>query len=49
MGLPKFYMLCGISGSGKSSWLAPDNCIKFSCYALSLDMFGDETDQTHNA
>ena len=42
-------MLCGISGSGKSSWLAPDNCIKISSDALRLEMFGDETDQTHNA
>ena len=42
-------MLCGISGSGKSSWLAPDNCIKISSDALRLEMFGDETDQTHNS
>lgn len=49
MGLPKFYMLCGISGSGKSSWSGPDNCIKISSDALRLEMFGDETDQTHNS
>lgn len=39
-------MLCG---SEKSWWLAPDNCIKISSDALRLEMFGDETDQTHNS
>lgn len=46
---PKFYMLVGLSGSGKSSYNFGEEIIKISSDALRAELYGDENDQTHNA
>lgn len=49
MNKPKFYMLVGLSGSGKSSYNFKEEVVKISSDALRKELFGDENDQTHNA
>ena len=46
---PNFYMLVGISGSGKSSHKFEEEVVKISSDALRAELYGDENDQTHNA
>lgn len=46
---PKFYMLVGLSGSGKSSYNFGEEIIKISSDALRAELYGDENDQTHNS
>ena len=48
MNKPKFYMLVGLSGSGKSSYNFEEEVVKISSDALRAELFGDENDQTHN-
>lgn len=47
--MPKFYMMVGLSGSGKSIYAATLNAKVFSSDAIRAEVFGDENDQTHNA
>lgn len=49
MNKPKFYMLIGLSGSGKSSYNFGEEIIKISSDALRAELYGDENDQTHNS
>ena len=49
MNKPKFYMLVGLSGSGKSSYNFKEEVVKISSDGLRKELFGDENDQTHNA
>ena len=49
MNKPKFYMLVGLSGSGKSSYNFEEEVVKISSDSLRKELFGDENDQTHNA
>ena len=49
MNKPKFYMLVGLSGSGKSSYNFEEEVVKISSDSLRKEIFGDENDQTHNA
>ena len=46
---PKFYILVGLSGSGKSSYNFGEEIIKISSDALRAELYGDENDQTHNS
>ena len=39
---PKFYMLVGLSGSGKSSYNFGEEIIKISSDALRAELYGDE-------
>ena len=48
MNKPKFYMLIGLSGSGKSSYNFEEEVVKISSDALRKELFGNENDQTHN-
>lgn len=41
---PKFYMLVGLSGSGKSSYNFGEEIIKISSDALRAELYGDEND-----
>lgn len=49
MNKPKFYMLVGLSGSGKSSYNFEEEVVKISSDALRAELYGDENDQTHNS
>ena len=46
---PNFYMLVGLSGSGKSSYKFEEEIIKVSSDALRAELYGDENDQAHNS
>ena len=45
----KFYMLVGLSGSGKSFYNFKEEIIKISSDALRAELYGDENDQTYNS
>lgn len=47
--MPKFYMMVGLSGCGKSTYAATLNAKVISSDAIRAEVFGDENDQTHNA
>ena len=47
--MPKFYMMVGLSGSGKSTYAKKLNAKIISSDAIRAEVFGDENDQTHNA
>ena len=44
-----FYMMVGLSGSGKSTYAEKLNAKVISSDAIRAEVFGDENDQTHNA
>ena len=46
---PNFYMLVGLSGSGKNSYKFEEEIIKVSSDALRAELYGDENDQAHNS
>lgn len=49
MNKPNFYMFCGLSGSGKTSYHFKEKVVKISSDALRAELYGDENDQTHNS